>query len=189
MDTDAELNRICESLEVRLSSMSGTQEREYEVTDKNKNVIGKVIIPTDADEDDIIEILNCEGMLEEDKEYISEGIGEDGTIEITSESDNKNIHEFSLTTYEDLEDFEEFMENILDIERTQYLSGGSWETKAYTIVVSTGGPHVEFSTNYRINAYWGGSQKEYYVGDSGARETIDRVEDYLNDIYYEVNHR
>lgn len=189
MDTGAELDRICRSLENQLASMSGDQEREYEVTDKTKSVIGKVTIPVDADEDDIIEILNLEGMLSEDREYKSDGVGEDDIIDITSDSDDEPIHEFSLTTHEDVEDFDEFMENILDIERTQYLSNGGWQTKSYTIVTGTGGPHSEFSTDYHIRAYWGGESREYYVGNSDARDTIDRVEDYLNDLYYEPNRR
>jgi hypothetical protein len=190
MDTDAELERMCKSLELRLASMVEGQEREYEVTDKTGDIVGNVTIPVKADENEIIEILNCLNLvLDDDKEYISEGIGEDGTIEVTSEVDDETVHEFSLTTYEDIESFEEFMENVLDIERTQYLSGDGWTTKDYTVVVTTGGPHIEFTTDYRIRAYWGSGRQDYYVGNDDARMTMDRVEDYLNDLYYETNHR
>jgi len=82
---------------------------------------------------------------------------------------------------EEIESFDSFMDDILDIERTQYLSSGNWETKEYTIVIGTGGPHVEFTTNYQINVYWGGKSQEFTTYDDNARSTIDRVCEYLDE--------
>ena len=82
---------------------------------------------------------------------------------------------------EEIETFDSFMENILDIERTQYCSSGKWITKEYTVVLGTGGPHVEFTTNYQINVYWGGKSQEFTTYDDDARSTIDRVCEYLDE--------
>ena len=82
---------------------------------------------------------------------------------------------------DEIESFDSFMDDVLDIERTQYLSSGKWETKEYTIVIGTGGPHVEFTTNYQINVYWGGKSQEFTTYDDDARSTIDRVCEYLDE--------
>ena len=116
MDEIAELKRIWESTEQRLSALSGT--------------------PSDNDEEN------------EDEE---------------------------------IETFDSFMEDILEIGRTQYCSSGNWTTKEYTVVLGTGGPHVEFTTNYQINVYWGGKSQEFTTYDINARSTIDRVCEYLDE--------
>ena len=55
-----------------------------------------------------------------------------------------------------------FMENeVLEIKREQYLSNGKWITQYYTLVLGTGGPHVEFQTDHNINVYWGGEKAEF----------------------------
>lgn len=190
MDEMKELNRIWESLESRLASMDGDQQREYEIINNHvdRKILGKIIICTESDEDEIIEALQEElpELFDPEKEYSVSGDGRDGTIYIelfNPSGPNTKIAE--MTTYEDIEDFDEFMDNVLGIERVQYLSGGSWTTKEYTIVVGTGGPHVEFTTGYSINVYWGGKQREFTTYNDNARATIDRIEDYLNEIYPE----
>ena len=81
----------------------------------------------------------------------------------------------------EIESFDSFLNDILDIERTQYCSGGKWTTKEYTVVIGTGGPHVEFTTNYSINVYWGGKSQEFTTYDDNARSTIDRVCEWLDE--------
>ena len=82
---------------------------------------------------------------------------------------------------EEIESFDSFMDDILSIERTQYRSSNGWITKEYTCVIGTGGPHVEFTTNYQINVYWGGKSQEFTTYDDNARSTIDRVCEYLDE--------
>ncbi len=74
-------------------------------------------------------------------------------------------------------------DDVLEIKREQYLSDGKWQTSMYTLVTGTGGPHVEFNTNHMINVYWAGGVQEYSTYDKRAIATIDRIADYLDEIY------
>ena len=185
-----ELNRIWEDTEKRLSSMDGDTDREYTIINNHidRTVIGKITINSDDDEDQIIEKLTDEfpETFPPEKDLQVSGDGKDGTIyieEFNPDGDNTKIAE--MTTDEDIEDFDNFMENVLEITREQYHGRDGWITKAYTIIIGTGGPHIEFTTNYAINVYWAGKRIEDTTGDNGARRTIDRIEDYLNEIYTE----
>jgi hypothetical protein len=81
-----------------------------------------------------------------------------------------------------------FMENeVLEIKREQYLSNGKWITQYYTLVLGTGGPHVEFQTDHHINVYWGGEKAEFTTYNEKAIENIDLIEEYLNEIYGSEN--
>jgi hypothetical protein len=187
MDEITELKRIWESMESRLASMDGDQTREYEITDNDGKIVGSVDIPVNADEDQIIEILNDETeLLNPEIEYFTGQDGEEDQIHINRDNgDDPSTTEYELKTSDEIEDFDQFMENILDISREQYLSSGKWITKEYTIVTGTGGPHTEFTTGYQINVYWGGKSQEFTTYNDSARATIDRIEDYLNDCYQE----
>ncbi|MDD5049837.1 MAG: hypothetical protein PHH09_13005 [Methanoregulaceae archaeon] len=94
--------------------------------------------------------------------------------------------EYLEETGEDPEDdpISTFITNdVLEIKREQYLSDREgWITNYYTLVTGTGGPHVEFTTSYRINVYWGGEVLESGTHDDQAREAIDRIEDWLNEV-------
>lgn len=188
MDEITELKRIWESTEQRLAALSGDQIRGYKLTKKSPVQIIKdyIEIPVNSDSSDIIDILTESEFLDSDNVYDTLESGEDQIIRIYMDSDeeHKTIMEFS--TSDEIEDFDQFMEDVLDIERVQYLSGrDGWITKEYTIVLGTGGPHVEFTTGYSINVYWGGKSQEFTTYDDNARATIDRVEEYLNEIYQE----
>jgi len=187
MDTDVELKRMCEGLELRLASMNdGEYERQYTVyKEPDNNEIGTLMISTEADSEDIIQSLIEVGYLKSDGDYSNVYGGKDDEIDIDETVGDDTNTCMSLKTFEEIEDFDEFMQNVLDIERTQYSTGSGWETKDYTVVVGTGGPHIEFTTDYHIRAYWGSGKLDYYVGDDNARSTIDHVYDYLNDLYYE----
>jgi hypothetical protein len=190
MDEMEELKRIWKDTEQRLASLDGDQEREYEIINNHtdRKVLGKISIPVEYDEDEIIEKLQDEipEMFDPEKDYCVSGDGRDGTIDIEESPDNDpNIKIAEMTTYEDVGDFDEFIDNVLDIERTQDLCCGKWSTKEYTIVTGTGGPHIEFTTGYQINVYWGGKTLEMSTYDDNARATIDRIEEYLNEIYQE----
>lgn len=83
-----------------------------------------------------------------------------------------------------LTDLDVFLsEDVLEIKREQYLSDGKWVTTYYTLVTGTGGPHVEFTTNYQIHVYWGGEIMEFATDNELARATIDEIEQWLNEVY------
>lgn len=188
MDEMKELNRIWESLEARLASISGDQERDYNIVHEGK-IIGTVLIPVNADNDDVIEILKewntGSHYFQETNNYDTLDNGNDDEIKIDLILEDEPSYLLSLVTNDEIEDFDQFMDDVLDINREQYLSGGKWCTKEYTIVTGTGGPHVEFTTGYSLHVYWGGKSLEAQTYNDSARETIDRIEDYLNDIYGE----
>ena len=189
MDNEEKLFDMCKHLEQRLAAFTGSTEREFTVYDASGNDIKTpIIISQDADGDDIIEQLIYDGFLDKDGDYSTVYDGKDDEIEIeksivSPDDGDEVITCLTLKTFDELEDFDEFMANVLDIERTQYLSGGGWETRNYTIVTGTGGPHIEFTTDYHIHAYWGGNQHDYYVSDSDAQATMDRIEEYFNELY------
>jgi hypothetical protein len=197
MDEITELKRIWESLESRLASMDGDQTREYTVYCAGQNIGKTLMIDSDKDSDDIINDMIDEKILivideETGTEYPyhfeTYESGTDEEIEIFKVYDNDEIPDekiYTLKTFDEIEDFDDFMENILDISREQYLSSGKWITKEYTLVTGTGGPHTEFTTGYQINVYWGGKSQEFTTYNDSARATIDRIEDYLNDCYQE----
>ena len=177
MDEITELKRIWESTEMRLSSLSGEQERVYSIAGNIDKLT--VNIPVNFCDDEIIELLKDESILTPDINYHTDDDGSNDTIEIHYDFDDSLA--LTMSTNDEIEDFDSFMDDILDIERTQYLSSGKWETKEYTIVIGTGGPHVEFTTNYQINVYWGGKSQEFTTYDDNARSTIDRVCEYLDE--------
>lgn len=187
MDEIAELNRIWENTESRLSALNGDQEREYNVV-KDGVIVGKITLLTSDGDDEILDNLIEAGFID-NRDYFVSGSGEDDTFNIEFYLDEeRKIEELTtlltLTTNDEIEDFDEFMDNVLDIRREQYLSGrDGWITKEYTIVTGTGGPHVEFTTGYEIRVYWGGKSREFTTYDDGARATMDRIEEYLNEIY------
>jgi hypothetical protein len=76
-----------------------------------------------------------------------------------------------------------FFDDVLEIKREQYLSNGKWITQYYTLVLGTGGPHIEFQTDHHINVYWGGDKAEFTTYDEKAIENINLIEEYLNEIY------
>ena len=88
--------------------------------------------------------------------------------------------EKELSEVKDVVDF--LNDEVLEIKRDQYLSEGKWVTKGYTFVTGTGGPHVEFTSNYLICVYWGGDQMEFTTDDRQARNTIDQLEELMTEI-------
>ena len=96
----------------------------------------------------------------------------------------KELEGIWQATYDELTDedwdIDEWFEDVLSIERTQYKDYyNGWTTKEYVLILGICGPHVELTTNYKINVYWGGSQYEREVPDQIAKHRIDEIEDYL----------
>lgn len=183
MDEITEVKRIWEQTEARLASMNGDQERKYTVYFPDGRPVETIMISANADEDEVISSLIEVGYLRSDGDYLTYDTGADDKITIEESFNDETNEVLTLKTNEEIEDFDQFMENVLDIERTQYLSSGQWITKEYTIVTGTGGPHVEFTTGYSIHVYWGGQVQEFTTYNDQARATIDRIEEYLNEIY------
>ena len=113
---------------------------------------------------------------------VDNSASDDETIEIVTGEDEKPFGQL-VWDGEEPKDIGTFIsEDVLDIEREQYQSGnGHWVTKRYTIVTGTGGPHVEFTTDYSINVYWGGDREEFTTYNDDARSAIDQIEEYLNE--------
>ena len=74
-------------------------------------------------------------------------------------------------------------EDVLEIIREQTLGSDGWITSKYTLIAGTGGPHIEFDTQYHINVYWGSEKIESCTHDIDVRNIIDEIEQWLNDLY------
>jgi len=89
--------------------------------------------------------------------------------------------EEELKSIRDIGDY--LNEDVLEIKREQSLGYDGWNTTQYTLVTGCGGPHVEFTTNYSIHVYWGGKVIEMQTQDQEVREQIDKIEEYLDELY------
>lgn len=89
--------------------------------------------------------------------------------------------EAELKNIEDIGDY--LNEDVLEIKREQFLGTDGWTTSKYTLVTGLGGPHIEFDTQYHINAYWGSDKIESCTYDQDVRNIIDEIEQWLNDLY------
>ena len=76
-----------------------------------------------------------------------------------------------------------FFENVLDILREQYLDDGEWNTFRYVFTIGTGGPHIEFTTDYEIRVYWASEKVESVTWNADSRKMIDMIEDRLSEVY------
>ena len=84
----------------------------------------------------------------------------------------------------DEDPLEEFMDRILDISRIQQLLIDGWETVSYEICLATGGPAIWIETStYTIRVAWWGDYVEWHVYDPDAREAIDLIHNYLDELY------
>jgi hypothetical protein len=183
-----ELNRIWESTEKRLASIGkvkwtfwsydvwGNDEEGYTVNDRTE----MCDIITDNDSPDIDEIN--EVLTLNDDVTIDEGITTDEIIELISGDDEKPYGQLVRDIDEETTDIGTFLsEEVLEIKREQYYSSGKWITSFYTLVLGTGGPHVEFTTNGLICVYWGGEKLESSTYDPDAISAIEQIESDLQE--------
>jgi len=85
-----------------------------------------------------------------------------------------------------IRDIGEYLDDdVLEIKREQFLGSDGWTTSEYTLVTGTGGPHVEFTTNYSIHVYWDGKALEMQTYDQEVRDQIDKIEEYLDELFEE----
>ena len=104
-----------------------------------------------------------------------------------------NVHNKMLRIFEmqeeklkNIRDIGDYLnEDVLEIIREQTLGSDGWTTSEYTLVTGTGGPHVEFTTNYSIHVYWGGKALEMQTYDQEVREKIKKIEEYLDELFEE----
>ena len=89
--------------------------------------------------------------------------------------------EEKLKSIRDIGDY--LNEEVLEIIREQFLGSDGWTTSKYTLVTGTGGPHVEFDTQYHINVYWGDEKIESCTYDIDVRNIIDEIGNYLDELY------
>lgn len=76
---------------------------------------------------------------------------------------------------------QEIIDGTLEINREQTSTGSGWITNEYILVLTTGGPHIEVSTNGRLSVSWSDRYADQVTGD--VRDKLDRVHERLEDIY------
>lgn len=77
----------------------------------------------------------------------------------------------------------EFLENVLDVSRTQAFVNGRWKTTRYTFCVAWGGPAIYVSTDGVVEGYWGAESITVPVTDPDAKEFLRELEEYLDEVY------
>ena len=104
-----------------------------------------------------------------------------------------NVHDEMMRIFEaqeaelkNIRDIGEYLnDEVLEIKREQSLGYDGWNTTYYTLVTGTGGPHVEFTTNYSIHVYLDGKALEMCTYEQAVREQIDKIEEYLDGLFEE----
>ena len=102
-----------------------------------------------------------------------------------------NVHDKMMRIFEaqeeelrNVKDIGDYLDNeVLEVKREQTLNYEGWDTILYTLVTGTGGPHVEFDTQYYIRVYWGGEKIESCTYDDDVRAIIDEIEQWLDELY------
>ena len=78
----------------------------------------------------------------------------------------------------------EFLDNVLDIHRTQALINGKWETLSYEFCIAYGGPNVYLDTEHGIiRGFWGSEKLIIRCDDKDFMQKLQEMEEYLNEIY------
>ena len=83
---------------------------------------------------------------------------------------------------ENIENVSEFLDNVLEIKRTQSLVNGKWETTEYELLLAFGGPNVWLNTSGYLTVSWASTPLEYPLSKK-ARKKLEEIEDYLNEIW------
>lgn len=71
----------------------------------------------------------------------------------------------------------EFMSRVLDIRREQIWSEtyNTWETYRYSLVLVSGGPFLEITTDGYIYAHWGDDYIEVKINDIDVLKNLERL--------------
>ena len=76
----------------------------------------------------------------------------------------------------------EFLNNdVLDIQRTQTLVNGKWESLRYEFCIAYGGPGIWLNTEGLIKGYWWGEKFVIKCDDKDFLEKLQEMEDFLNE--------
>ena len=84
-------------------------------------------------------------------------------------------------TVEEIEDtrVETILDNALEIQRVQTLIGGHWETTNYILVMTVGGPHIEYDLDRSVvDGYWSSDEAHLPVDRNKSQEIYDYLEDF-----------
>ncbi|MDD3039078.1 hypothetical protein [Bacteroides sp.] len=70
------------------------------------------------------------------------------------------------------------LEDIIEVERTQYSSKTGWNTQNIIFIMATGGPHIEINTNTRtISGFW--SSEDCCISFRGDRDIESKIDELL----------
>lgn len=95
------------------------------------------------------------------------------TVDMVTEHVEAVVERVNELAEADFEEVDRFLtEDVLEVRREQTHTGEGWVTKRYILVVTTGGPHIEFDTNGEVVGHWTGET---------VRRTAYRAEDWLRD--------
>jgi len=195
-----ELNSIYDNVEKRLAALNGNADKEYTfwvydvwgnaedgytVNDRQNTKVTITLSDSDSDED-ILNLLEENNLINRENTettFSIDGISDDETIEINIGDDEKPFGQLVKEDDDYTTDIGTFLsEDVLEIKREQYMSGrDGWTTSFYTLVLGTGGPHTEFTTNGLICVYWGGDKLESTTHNDDAISAIEQIEEYLNE--------
>ena len=84
---------------------------------------------------------------------------------------------------ENISDVEEYLNNVLGIQRKQELINGKWETTEYILTVAYGGPSVYiYCYDGIVKASWGLDRYTYPLSDK-AKEKLRELGEYLDELF------
>ena len=78
-------------------------------------------------------------------------------------------------------DITEFLDEVLDIQRTATLVNGRWETLRYEFCITYGGPGIWLNTEGVIKGFWWGEKFVIKCDDKDFLEKLQEMEDFLNE--------
>jgi hypothetical protein len=82
---------------------------------------------------------------------------------------------------EKMQNEDEYLEDVLDVERTQNLVSGYWVTQSYRIQLSAGGPDI-WVDEEGLKGYWG-SEKVELPHTEKSKEKFQAICEYLDDTF------
>jgi hypothetical protein len=82
---------------------------------------------------------------------------------------------------EKMQNAEEYLEDVLDIQRIQSLSSGKWETITYEFQLTAGGPSIWLDEE-GFKGYWG-SEKVEIEHTEKSKKAFNELCEFLDEIY------
>ncbi len=95
------------------------------------------------------------------------------TVEMLTEHVKSVVEQVNELAEADSEEVDRFLtEDVLEVRREQTHMTDGWMTEKYILVVTTGGPHIEFDITGEVVGYW---------GSETVRRTAYSAEEWLTD--------